>query len=146
MGKKFTRGNKEKEKKGGRGFTRFPDDNRYKCRVQNLESPGDNIVGNVNGVRFEIQDGSTVLLHKSQIEVLRNSIIETSEHIETVNGYQVRPVRKPRHMVEVLDMTPVTREKPTEVVKPKESNETPSPSEHVPGATAEGQQVVSGRL
>lgn len=133
------RPNREKDNPTGRGFVEFPKNNRFKCRVINIENPGEDYVGFVNGVRFQVRSGEVVELHKSQIENIRHTTIETSEWIETPNGWTKRPIFKPRATVEILDHTPIT-------LTPQRNDKgqfVPVP----PGtALSEGPEVVSGRM
>jgi len=146
---KEPRPNREKDKIGGKGFDRFPRDNRFKCKVINLESPGDSVRGSVNGVRFEVHDQADVYLHKSQIFALQTgAVVHTSKYDEGPDGnFVITPITVPRVMVQVLDMTPVDLdelEKRDKSGKFKKKAEAPAPI--VPGAPTEGTpQQLGGR-
>lgn len=95
----------EKDKRGKLDpYTKIPKQGRIRCKVFNLDSPGMDIQGCLNGVIFSIQHGQVVDLHPSQIEVLQNAKIETTEYDEIVPGekFDTRNVIRPRFMVEIM--------------------------------------------
>lgn len=69
-------------------------------QVFNLTIPGEQIEGCINGFVFVIQHGETVYLHKSQVEILKNAVVNTMEYREVQRGnMMVReeiPVTRPR--------------------------------------------------
>jgi hypothetical protein len=69
-------------------------------QVYNLEVPGEQIEGCVNGFVFTIQHGESVNLHKSQVEILKNAVVHTVEYREVQKGnlmYREEvPVTRPR--------------------------------------------------
>lgn len=143
---RFQRENKEIDKVGGRGFVKFPEKGRKRCRVLNLASPGDQVEACVNGVNFIIQHDSVVDLHPSQIDCLRNARIHTSEYIEdpATGKWQTRPMTVPRVMVEVLGDVPDDGPKRDKTGKFKKPQADLPPAEQIPGLT-EKSAVISGR-
>jgi hypothetical protein len=98
------RPNQEKEKQGP-GYNKIPAQGRIKCKVFNQQNPGVDIEAGINGVTFQIKHGSVVDLHPSQIEVLQNAIIDTTEYIDVGNDkFKKRPIQIPRFMVQIMDM------------------------------------------
>ena len=94
----------EPEKQPKKGPDRFPAAGRIKCKVYNVENPGEDIVGKVNGIHFSIQHGEAVSLHPSQIQALQNALIDTEEWQELPgeNRWEKRALTKPRFMVNVM--------------------------------------------
>ena len=94
----------EPERKPEKGLDRFPSGGRIKCKVYNIEQPGEDIVGKVNGVHFSVKHDATVSLHPSQIQVLQNAVIDTEEwtELEGRGVWEKRPLTKPRFMVQVM--------------------------------------------
>lgn len=135
------RPNKEKDKRGGKGFKAFPKENRKRCRVMNLASPGDQIEGCVNGVNFVCQHDSVVDLHPSQIFALQKARIHTTEYTEDpgVPGkFTSRPITIPRVMVDVLGDAPSDGKKATG------SEPQAPPAEQIPTQETDP-RMISGR-
>ncbi len=92
----------KKEKAKGKGYQEIPKENRVPCKVLNLEVPGADIEGCLNGVTFQIQHGQIVFLHPSQIALLNNATIETTEFEELPGGgWSEKQVSIPRFMVQL---------------------------------------------
>lgn len=134
---RYERPNREKDKRGGKAFKEFPKTDRKRCRVMNLESPGDQIEAAVNGVNFIVQHDSVVDLHESQINCLRSARVRTSEYTEDPSmpgKFTSRPITIPRIMVEVLGDAP----------SPAKKGQVP-PAEQAPSKDNTIQGVLSGR-
>lgn len=95
------RENKEHDKIPKDPYRGIPADApRQWYQVFNLEVPGEQIDGCINGYAFSIMHGETVHLHKSQVEIIKNAVVDTFEYREVEkNGLMYReevPVRRPR--------------------------------------------------
>lgn len=104
------RPNREIDKRPGdpgyKPYSKIPDKDRILCKVRNLMFPGEQIEGCINGVTFSIKDDIEVMLHSSQIGVLQDAIIETTEYVEdAASGQQlVKGASQPKYMVQVIGL------------------------------------------
>lgn len=96
----------EPDRKPGLDY-KAPKKDRIRCKVFNLELPGHDIEGCINGQIFKVQHGEVVDLAPSQIHALQNAIIDTFEQVEIdgKDSYETRPVQIPRFMVQIMGVT-----------------------------------------